>query len=369
MGTIANINGANVTRLMVLQMGSNNTSCVLANALIADGDTNKYVCSVENLVVSTDIPIFKKGTTAFVICDANLDVPYIVAPAIDPENKLSYYRCVVGPVYSFLDFVSQIQQFCDRYNQHTINVDTLGTINIDGQLASKKQFGIKGDRDFWRQHVIYFPNEMGRVFDGLNGGEGTYHMYLKNTAPLLEKDDLWGTNQYGGLVWVEDPADYLYFDDPWNLGNTATLSVKCKMDIFENRVGLIVDAVLPIPLQMFCVNANKYDHRKGASKYAFLTLDFPEGRLTHKTIISGGALSDNMDISQPLRTGVFRILGDSHNSVAKKMIPGQLQDHRYELLLIRKKTNADGTVTLKEEKLVFEIGDYWKMDVVFTKQV
>ena len=141
------------------------------------------------------------------------------------------------------------------------------------------------------------------------------------------------------------------------------------MDIFENRVGLIVDAVLPIPLQMFCVNANKNEHRKGASKYAFLTLDFPEGRLTHKTLITGSRISDDMEISQPLRTGVFRILGDSHNSLAKKLIPGQLQDHRYELMLIRKESNADGSVTLKEERLVFGLGDYWKMDVVFTKQV
>jgi hypothetical protein len=38
-------------------------------------------------------------------------------------------------------------------------------------------------------------------------------------------------------------------------------------------------------------------------------------------------------------------------------------------MLIRKTANADGSVTLKEEKLMFGIGDYWKMDVVFTKQV
>jgi len=371
MGTIANINGANITRLMVLQMGSNNTSCVLSNALIPDGDTNKYVCSVENLVVSTDIPIFQKGTTVFVI--------YAIGADDDDgeeleefENIQSYYKCVVGPVYSFLDFVSQIQHFCNRYNTHTAIDDTSGNIGVDAQLASKKQFGLSCDHDFWNQHVIFFPNEMGRIFDGLNGGEGFYHMYLpKNTVDLNANYDLVEEGIYAGdgIQWRVDPTDFMYFIDPWDFGARVTISVKCKMDIFENRVGLIVDAVLPIPLQLFCVKANKQDTRKSISKYAFLTLDFPEGRLTHKTIITGARISDEMEISQPLRTGVFRILGDSRNSVAKQLIPGQLQDHRYEILLIRKVTNADGTVALKEERLVFGNGDYWKMDIVFAKQV
>ena len=375
MGTIANINGANVTRLRVLQMGSNNTSCVLSNALIEDGDTNKYVCSVENLVVSTDIPIFEKGTTVFIIYEVhNEDQLGGNLNFDDLEELPSFYKCVVGPVYSFLDFVSQIQKFCDRYNRFSSAAvdETAGIIGVDSQLASKKQFGLHGDRDFWKKHVIYFPNEMGRIFDGLNGDEGFYHMYLQSAGSAilanLPKNDLWELHN-GTIRWKEDPADYLYLEEDWNLGASVTLSVKCKMDIFEKRVGLIVDAVLPIPLQMFCVNANKGENRKAASKYAFLTLDFPEGRLTHKTIITGSRISDDMEISQPLRTGVFRILGDSRNSVAKKLIPGQLQDHRYELLLIRKETNSDGSVTLKEEKLMFGIGDYWKMDVVFTKQV
>ena len=371
MGTIANINGANITRLRVLQMGSNNTSCVLANALIPDGDTNKYVCSVENLVVSTDIPIFEKGTTVFVIYEVDPDDADVGVALDDFGTIQSYYKCVVGPVYSFLDFVSQIQHFCKRYNTHTAIDDTSGIIGVDAQLASKKQFGILGDNDFWKQHVIFFPNEMGRIFDGLNGGEGFYHMYLQSTASVQvprQKDDLWEVVG-GTLRWKNDPTDYMYFDTAWDLGASATISVKCKMDIFENRVGLIVDAVLPIPLQLFCVKANKQDTRKSISKYAFLTLDFPEGRLTHKTIITGARISDEMEISQPLRTGVFRILGDSRNSVAKQLIPGQLQDHRYEILLIRKVTNADGTVALKEERLVFGNGDYWKMDIVFAKQV
>ena len=371
MGTIANINGANITRLRVLQMGSNNMSCVLANALIEDGDTNKYVCSVENLVVSTDIPIFEAGTTVFIIYEVDPD-DIVQGAALDDFGTLqSYYKCVVGPVYSFLDFVSQIQKFCDQYNVHTAIGDTSGTLGVDSQLASKKKLGILGDNDFWKQHILYFPNDMGRIFEGLNGGEDIYHLYLQSTASVQvprQKDDLWEVVN-GIKRWKNDPENYLYFDNAWDLGASATLSLKPKLDIFENRVGLIVDAVLPIPLQLFCVNANSTDNRKSFSKYAFLTLDFPEGRLSHKTIISGSIVSDEMEISQPLRTGIFRILGDSRNSVAKKLVPGQLQDHRYELLLIRKVSNADGTVALREEPLIFGIGDYWSMSVVFAKQV
>jgi len=377
MGTIANINGANVTRLRVLQMGSNNTSCVLQTALIADGDTNKYVCSVENLVLSTDIPIFPRGTTVFIICfvEPEVNLPFSIQfEEVHPENKNSHYKCVVGPVYSFLDFVSQIQVFCDRYNKHTINNDSQGTITVDATLASKKQFGIRGNQAFWGHHVLYFPNEIGRLFDvaptSLHGFENTYHMYLQDDFDDDDKN-LWEINQYGTIVWRVDPRDYMYFDQipGWDLGINATVSISLKMDIFENRVGLVVDATLPIPLQMFCINANKRDHNKGSSKYAFLTLDFPEGKLTHKSFIKNSQVSDDFEMSQPLRTGLFRLISNSNNSVAKKMIPGQLQDHRYELLLIRKTTNSDGSVTIKEEPLVLSQADYWSMDIVFTKEV
>ena len=82
-----------------------------------------------------------------------------------------------------------------------------------------------------------------------------------------------------------------------------------------------------------------------------------------------GIISDDMEIEQKLRTGVFKIVGDARNSVGKKLMSGQLQDHRYELMLIKKEPQADGSVTLKQEPIQFGPGDYWSMDVVFTKQV
>ena len=79
----------------------------------------------------------------------------------------------------------------------------------------------------------------------------------------------------------------MFLEDPWEYGSTAVVTMKCKLDIFENRVGFIVDAVLPLPFELFSINSNATDTKKGASKYGFLTLDFPEGKLTHKTIYSG----------------------------------------------------------------------------------
>lgn len=370
MSTIANINGANLTRLRVLQMGSNISSCVLSQALIEDSQTSKYIVSVENLVVSTDIPIFKKGTMAFAIYPVDLaNMPAIGDPVGEIEALNEVYKCFVGPVYSFLDFVHQIEIFCIHYNG---SGTTAGTIDVDGRLASKKHFGLRGSPQFWNQHIIYFPDEIGRIFDGIYGEEGYYHNYQhRPMAPNAPKESLWFPNVLLPNVtreWNVAPANYLYGNNNWDLGAFATVTLKCKLDMFENRVALKIDAVLPLPFEMVVSNSNRTDNNKGANKYGFLTLDFPEGNLTHRSTVNN-VLSDNLEIDQTLRTGIFRIIGDSRNTVAKRLLPGQLQDHRYELFLIRKTPQADGSVKLLEEPVIFTNGDYWSADIVFTKQV
>lgn len=138
--------------------------------------------------------------------------------------------------------------------------------------------------------------------------------------------------------------------------------------MFENRAGLEVEAVLPLPFELFVLNSNSTDFNKGANRHSFLTLDFPEEVLTTKTFVNV-VLSDDMEITQKLRTGIFQIVGDSRNSVAKKLMVGTLQDQRYELLLIKKIPQADGTVKLVDSPVEFTEGDFWSMDVVFTKQI
>ncbi|MAD43387.1 MAG: hypothetical protein CMH98_00140 [Oceanospirillaceae bacterium] len=347
-------------------MASNQSSCVLSQAPIADNEVGKYIVSVENLVVNTDIPIFTKNTLAFVVLATAADLPVNLQDNVDVEGVNSAYKCYVGPVYSFLDFIHQVAAFCTKYNQNPL---TTGTIGVDAQLASKKHFGLRGNRDFWREHVLYFPNQIGRIFDGLLGGEGFYHNYLHFPGAVPEKDSLWEEGLLlNDIEWSVNPIDYLYYNQNWDLGDSAVVTMRCKLDMFENRSGLTVDAVLPLPFELLCVNSNRTDNNKAKIKHGFLTLDFPEGDLKHRTLVRG-VISDEIEIDQKLRTGVFQIVGDARNSVGKKLMSGQLQDHRYELLLVKKEPQADGTVILKQEPIKFGLGDYWSMDVVFTKQV
>ena len=362
MTTVANVNGANVTRLHVQQMASNICSCVLSQPPIPDNEVGKYIVSVENLVVNTDIPIFPKDTNAFSVIPTAYDLPLGEGDFLDTDAG---YTCVVGPVYSFLDFIHQVASFCEKYNQ---NPNTNGRIGVDAQLASKKHFGLRGNRDFWKEHILYFPDEMGRIFDDLLGGEGLYHNYLHWDGAQTEKESLLQEGVFYETEWRISPQDYLYYNHNWGLGDSAVVTMRCKLDIFENRTALVVDAVLPIPFELHCINNNKQDNSKGKSRHGFLTLDFPEAPLKHRTLVRG-IMSDDLEIEQVLRTGVFNIVGDARNSVGKKLMSGQLQDHRYELMLIKKEPQADGTVMLKQEPVKFGMGDYWSMDVVFTKQV
>ena len=73
MTTHANINGANITRLRFQQMHTNTCHCVLMQPPVADSESQRYIAAVENLIVSSDIPIFKKNTTAFTVVDATRD--------------------------------------------------------------------------------------------------------------------------------------------------------------------------------------------------------------------------------------------------------------------------------------------------------
>ena len=377
MTTLANINGANITRLSFQQMHSNACQCVLMQPPVDDSETNRYITTVENLVVSTDIPIFKKGTEVFTIMEVTFpddekspsDNPWERFDGYDNDEDLSANRkCVVGPVYSFSDFVHQVQEFCTRYNRDITLTGNRGRIYVDARLAARKQFGLQGNLQFWSRHILDFTNEFGRLFDNMLGEENYYHQYLHNNTYGHAKGPL-----HNDQIWLQDVTEYMFLDEDgeatmWDFGSYATLAMPCKLDMFENRVGLQVDSVLPLPFEMFCVNANKQDRNKGKSRYAFLTLDFPEGALSHITRF-GSFTSDEIDISQQVRTGLFQLMPDANNSVSKKLLAGTLQTQRYELMLVRKVANKDGTVTLKTEPVEFTNGDFWSMDVIFTKQV
>ena len=80
MTTLANINGANITRLRFQQMHTNVCKCVLMQPPVDDATTQQYIACVENLVVSTDIPIFPKDTVVFRVVDVVSGVDMLGLP-------------------------------------------------------------------------------------------------------------------------------------------------------------------------------------------------------------------------------------------------------------------------------------------------
>ena len=381
MTTHANINGANITRLRFQQMHTNTCHCVLMQPPVADAESSRYIAAVENLIVSTDIPIFKRDTVAFTVVDVmNEDEKIPEAYAADDDFKMpetDNLECRVGPVYSFSDFIHQVQTWCNRYNRDTA---LTGEINVDAQLATRKIFGLRGNHLFWGQHIIVFSTEVGRIFEGLLGADEFKHIYLfsnngvaaRTKVPLI--GEVVNIPQPVAQKWLQNTYEFMYTQQDgtlqdWLLGDFVTISMPCKLDMFENRVGLQIDSVLPLPLELFVMNSNEQERNKGASRYNFITLDFPEGSLQHTTRLGGSSISDDIDIKQQVRTGLFQLVPNSHNSVAKKLMSGSLQSQRYELLLIRKVPQADGSVKLVPEPVDFSNGDFWSMDVVFTKQI
>ena len=105
MTTHANIKGANITRLRFNQMHSNQCQCVLMQPPIEDNEGAKYIAAVEKLVVSTDIPIFKKNTLAFYVSPVLDQLQTFDDGDFYEEPTHTNRYCYVGPVYSFSDFL------------------------------------------------------------------------------------------------------------------------------------------------------------------------------------------------------------------------------------------------------------------------
>ena len=63
--SIANINGANPRRLHIEQLGDNKAEGVLIQPLLEEA--GKYDVTIEDFYISSDIPIFPKGTKVFTI--------------------------------------------------------------------------------------------------------------------------------------------------------------------------------------------------------------------------------------------------------------------------------------------------------------
>ena len=368
--SIANINGTNVTRLHVTQLGSHKTHCVLESALIADSDTSRYTISLERFYLHTDIPIFPANTKVFeiIVQGAGKQDDDII------DDPLDHAVCTVGPVYNFLDFCQQIQVFFDRYN----SIEPLARIYVSGNMASKKLFAIRANEAFWTDHFIKFENTFGRLWETF-GEENCYHTRVAgrgfgDLSDVLAMGDLF-YGQNPELVYYEDTNVLPAFvpNPTWALTyNTefVTITLRNRSDFFENRIALRIDSVIPVPFETFAVGTSvEHTTAEGKKRHSFVEVDFPQESISHVMTTHVNRVSDTFEIKQDLQSGAFELVSNAMNTLGKTMIPGQLQNHRYEIFLVRKTIGADRKVTFTQEPLDFESGDFFMMSLLFTKQV
>ena len=359
--SVSNYNGTNVTRLHVSQIGANETTCTLAQPLIDDAETAKYTVSLERLYLNAHIPIFPANTTVFEIVEqlANTNVG-------DPVDESDgHMKCIIGPVYNFLDFCQQIQVFCDRYNA----IEANNRISVNGYMASKKVFALNGNEAFWTECFLRFPDNFGRMWE-VKGTEGSYNERASaagfaDQTPVIHTQG--GQVVYNALLINNSPA--VAWGNVYPTPN-LTISFKNRSDFFENRVGIRIDSVIPVPFETFAVGTSEVDNTaRGVKRHSFFEVDFPQEKIEHTLTTHTDHISDTFQIKQDLQSGIFELVANASNTLSKTMIPGQLQTHRFEILVVKKEINAQREIVFKAEPLAFEKGDFYMLSVLFTKQI
>ena len=371
--SVSNYNGTNVTRLHVSQLGSNQSSCSLSSPLIEDADTKKYTVSLERFYLHAHIPIFGANTKVFeIITQGGGRI------AGDPVDVAEDHEiCIVGPVYNFLDFCQQVQVFCERYN----SIEAAARLNVSGYMASKKVFALDGNEAFWSNRFIRFENTFGRMWE-VKGTENCYHERLSGDgfnhhAPVIRMGEpLLGTGEDADSVYYDDPyilVSHHLFNPLWNTHYptpNVTVSFKNRSDFFENRIAIRIDSVIPVPFETFAVGTSKVDNTAaGSTRHSFFEVDFPQETVSNALTTHTNRVSDTFDIKQDLQSGVFELVANGSNTLSKTMNPGQLQTHRFEILLVRKEIDENRKITFKAEPLVFKSGDFFMLSVLFAKQV
>lgn len=364
--SIANINGTNVTRLAVEQFGSNESSVVLQNPLLSD--SVKYDVTIERFNMSSDIPIFKANTPVFDV--VNTAGKIAGDPLIDAGDANILATCTVGPTYNWLDFAYQIQEFLVSIRHAAVLVT--GTLDLAGSTLPQKNLCFDGTPAFWRDKVLVFTAEFAKILElgdtpvmWTRYAGGQHFTYNKPMAVLLGNVPQMVTRLGDGWIFTafvsQGFADGIY--------DSIGLQTDSKMDTFENRHKIRIDSVLPLPHEVFGSGAAGSYSAQMSNRYTFLEFDFPKETMFSKMRMIDQRMSDNVDLSQILHTGVFQLVKPAPHSGLKKMLAGQTQDHRYEIFLIRKRVAADGSMLLEEEPWPMGDGDYFRMVLLFTQEV
>ena len=344
MSSIANINGANPKRMSIEQFGSNLGAAVLQQPFLTG--KAKYDVTIEDFYISSDIPIFPKGTKVFDIIDTAGQQPGF--PVI-PNNNVILSSCVIGPVYNWLDFAFQIQEYLNTTR-------ALGDLNLEGAFIPQKNLSFAANATFWNNKIIYFADQFADIFEH----RAIFARRLPNGVHRTNNT----TDNDSGVPHSILAADGTYSNivSLGFVGEALSTFSSSRMDLFENRHRIRIDSVLSLPHEMFAVNS------KASHRYVFMEFDFPRETVSSRIAVQNMRLSDNISISQILHTGIFRLIKPSPHSGMKKLIAGQSQDHRYEIFIIRKKLE-NGVVKLQEEKFPMSSGDFFRLALLFTREV
>ena len=350
--TVANITGANIKRLTIEQFGSNLSHAVLQNDLLSDA--SKYDVTIEEFFVSADIPILYENTHIFSVYKTNIAVPGDDLEDDDADEV----PCYIGPCYNWLDFTYQIQDFLDR----EINLGGV-EVYIQGSLIPQKNLSFNGNAAFWEEHIIHFTTAYATIFEFQ-----TLFARTDANGDLVSTNTKDADGNYYKMLEQHIVLEYTNLVSLDFVGEPTAIMSKGRLDLFENRHRIRIDSVLSLPHELYAVG-KKNQSAEVSNRHVFMEFDFPKETLWNKFAIENGTISDNQQLSQILHTGVFRLIKPNLHSGLKKMMPGQSQTHRYELFLIRKRIQYDGTIKLIEEPLVMSGGDFFRLVLLFTKEV
>lgn len=353
--TTANLRGSILKRLAIEQMGSNLSEGTLTTPLLEDA--GKYNVQIENFFVLSDVPIYPANT---IVCG--------IMPRGDEGTAYplelvtgSRHLVVVGPCYSWLDFCSQIQTSLGKFSSEQNH----GVVGVDGRFMTQKKLAFRGDLDFWQENVIEFVDPFGSIFGIKPLFLQNNNFYIISYLTILEQLDNHPilTVTLGNLVY--NLAQILAFP----AGQTTHIhAVETRMELFENRHRIRIDCVLPLPHELYGVGM-KNESTRMSNRYTFMEFDWPNEQMHCVTHTQGTQFEEKYGIEQRVLTGSMQIIKPGLHSGLKKMLVGQTQTHRYQLFIIRKEVQTDGTVKLIERPWPMSEGDYFYLSLLFVKDV
>lgn len=360
--TIANTRGSSIKRLIIEQSGSNLAEATLTQPLIEDADTEAYDVQIEDFSIRSDVPIISTNTTIFSIYDrGDLDDTTPLEPVA---------HCIVGPVYNWMDLFSQISKFLRIFGGSQVPLSSIG---IDSRFMMQKKLSFRGDLLFWQSYYIQLTPLFAEIFDiKKQEGDLDQKIYLIYQTSNAQGVDVPGALFKNNPLYDFPPDPPYSFALPKTIAfppgdATATVRINSRMELFENRHRIRIDCVLPLPHELFGIG-EKNQSTKMSNRYTFMEFDWPQDVMSCETKTQGTRFTNRFSVKQDVNSGNMHIIKPGLHSGLKKMIVGQSQAHRYQLFIVRKVVNEDGSISQKEEPWPMSDGDWFRLSLLFVKE-